>query len=261
MKRIIHTARRSFLATVMLACFGLAATAQSTVPQGAQWLIKAYPAFITGYDNGYLIFKDGTKMLYDDGRQKSFIEKLDEADPEDMFAFVYDMSTWDAPGFQQDAGRSRCEDLFKKMYGHSAAEVRKHLVSVNWFGQKVQFTSVNGAADSLRAVARDLAKEPSLKAYLKSSGSFYWRPVRGAKRLSAHSYGMTIDVGVSRSDYWQWKNPGKGENSKIVYANRMPKRMVEIFERHGFIWGGRWYHYDTMHFEFRPEILLSAKRK
>mgnify|MGYP002637708491 CR=1 FL=1 len=23
----------------------------------------------------------------------------------------------------------------------------------------------------------------------------------------------------------------------------------------GFIWGGRWFHYDTMHFEYRPELL------
>jgi len=22
-----------------------------------------------------------------------------------------------------------------------------------------------------------------------------------------------------------------------------------------FIWGGRWYHFDTMHFEYRPELL------
>jgi hypothetical protein len=29
---------------------------------------------------------------------------------------------------------------------------------------------------------------------------------------------------------------------------------VEIFERHGFIWGGKWGHFDTMHFEYRPEF-------
>ena len=32
-----------------------------------------------------------------------------------------------------------------------------------------------------------------------------------------------------------------------------------IFEKHGFIWGGRWYHYDTMHFEYRPEMIAIAK--
>jgi peptidoglycan LD-endopeptidase CwlK len=28
-----------------------------------------------------------------------------------------------------------------------------------------------------------------------------------------------------------------------------------VFEKHGFIWGAKWYHYDTMHFEYRPELL------
>lgn len=31
-------------------------------------------------------------------------------------------------------------------------------------------------------------------------------------------------------------------------------------EKHGFIWGGCWYHYDTMHFEYRPELLEIARR-
>ncbi len=31
--------------------------------------------------------------------------------------------------------------------------------------------------------------------------------------------------------------------------------IVKELEKYGFIWGGRWYHYDTMHFEYRPELL------
>jgi hypothetical protein len=47
-----------------------------------------------------------------------------------------------------------------------------------------------------------------------------------------------------------------GDSARLVpYRNRIPHRIVEIFERHGFIWGGKWYHYDTMHFEYRPELL------
>ena len=227
------------------------------IPIGAQILLYVYPEHITGYRDGYLVLADGSTILYDDKKEKSFLQKLDDADPEDMFAFTYDLQSW-TPAFQQDAGRSRCEALFKKMYGSSAAQVRKNLVSVSWFGEKVQFTRVNHADDSLRAVAAEIAKYPELKKYLKSSGTFYWRKVRGANRQSAHSYGMTIDIGVKYSDYWLWKNPGKKETDKITYANRFPKLLVEIFECHGFIWGGRWYHYDTMHFEFRPEILKMA---
>lgn len=230
----------------------------SNIPDGARRLMAAYPDFISGYADGQLVMTDGTKMTYDDGREKSFEQKLDDADPEDMFAFTYDRSDKE-PEYLQDAGRSRCEPLFKKMYGNSESQVRTHLIKVPWFGEQVLFTNVNGAADSLRAVAADIAAQPNfaqLKQYLKSSGTFYWRKVRGANRQSAHSYGMTIDIGVNVSDYWLWKNPGKGETDRIIYANRFPHELVHIFERHGFIWGGRWYHYDTMHFEYRPEFLV-----
>ncbi len=234
--------------------------AESQLPKGVSLLLEAYPDFVKGYEQGDLLLADGTRLRYDDGREKSFELKLDDADPEDMFAFTYDRQTHE-PAYLQDAGRSRCESLFKRMYGASESEVRKKLVRVKWFGESVLFTPVNGAADSLRAVAADIARHPDfqkLRPYLKSSGTFYWRKVRGANRQSAHSYGMTIDIGVSVSDYWLWKNPGSKETDRIKYANRMPSTLVEIFERHGFIWGGRWYHYDTMHFEFRPEIRNSA---
>ena len=234
--------------------------AHSAIPAGAKALLEAYPDFITDYRDNKIIFKDGTEMTYDDGRKKSFVEKLDDADIEDMFAFRYEQDTW-TPSFQQDAGRSRCEALFKKMYGNSAAEVRKHLVNVPWFGQNVQFTTVNGADKHLKAVRDELAKHPELKAYFKSEGTFYWRQVRGAKRQSAHSYGMTIDTGGNYKTYWLWAKPGAKETDKVLYKNKMPQEIVKIFEKHGFIWGGRWYHYDTMHFEYRPEILIMEKMR
>ena len=35
----------------------------------------------------------------------------------------------------------------------------------------------------------------------------------------------------------------------------MPEKIIAAFEKHGFIWGGNWYHYDTMHFEYRPDLI------
>ena len=60
---------------------------------------------------------------------------------------------------------------------------------------------------------------------------------------------MSPDIGFGRTDW---------ETAQIAYRDRMPPEIVDIFERHGFIWGGKWYHYDTMHFEYRPELLLAA---
>ena len=56
------------------------------------------------------------------------------------------------------------------------------------------------------------------------------------------------------AENWQALVLEKDKNG-IERVNRIPYEIVEIFERHGFIWGGRWYHFDTMHFEYRPELL------
>ena len=58
------------------------------------------------------------------------------------------------------------------------------------------------------------------------------------------------------ADYWEWS---KGKDGKFVWKNRIPGVIGEIFERHGFIWGAKWYHVDSMHFEYRPELIALAK--
>ncbi|MEK7661051.1 MAG: M15 family metallopeptidase, partial [Pseudomonadota bacterium] len=60
-----------------------------------------------------------------------------------------------------------------------------------------------------------------------------------------------IDLNSSYGEYWRWQ---KDKSKGIRYNNRMPMEIVRIFENNGFIWGGRWYHYDTFHFEYRPEF-------
>ncbi|MCQ2210634.1 MAG: M15 family metallopeptidase [Paludibacteraceae bacterium] len=225
-----------------------------TIPLKIKCLMSAYPDFIKGYEDDSLVWLDGSKMQFDDGLTKDFEKQLNEADVEDMFLTPYDTTMW-SPSYLKDPGRARNESFFRKMYGNTSAEVQSHLVHVNWFGQKILFTSLNGAADSLRAVIAELSMLPqSYKKYFEQSSSFYWRKVRGANRLSAHSYGIAIDICAKYSDYWLWANPGKKEKDEIVYKNRVPREIITIFERHGFISGARWYHFDTMHFEFRPEI-------
>jgi hypothetical protein len=67
-----------------------------------------------------------------------------------------------------------------------------------------------------------------------------------------HAWGAAIDINPARSQYWHWRRSG-GEPPD--YVNTVPADIVAVFERHGFIWGGRWAHFDTMHFEYRPELL------
>ena len=232
-----------------------AIVSDENMPDGVWVLMECYPEQRLKYKDNRVYFPNGTQLIYNDEKEKTFEEMLDDSDIEDMFRMTY--CRLDTPVYLADAGRSRCEAFFKAMYGSSSKEVKKNLVNVNWFGEKVRFSRVNGAAKQLKKVAKELAEHPELEQFLPSSGTFFWRKVRGAERQSAHSYGIAIDINTAYSDYWLWSNEGAGESDSLRYENRIPKEIVEIFEKHGFIWGGRWYHYDTMHFEYRPELLLN----
>ena len=230
------------------------------IPRFARVLEVAYPDFVAGYEDGALVLRDSTRMRCDDGKAKDYQQRLDDTDIEDMFRDIYPSGPPARPAYLADPGRSRCEAFFKKMYGRSEQAVRRRLVPVDWFGQRIMFTSVNGAADSLRAVEAELRTLPQQYAcYFENSSSFYWRQVRGADRLSAHSYGIAIDICTKYADYWLWANPGAAETDRFPYKNRIPSCIVEVFENHGFISGAKWYHFDTMHFEFRPDLLLFAR--
>ena len=227
---------------------------EDEVPYYAQRIINSYPQFSLKFEDNYIVFSTREKVIYDDHQEKGFKERLDNCDIEDMFSMQYD-TTRSVPHYLSDCGRCRNEELFKIMYGHTAQEVRQHLVWVQWFGQNLQFTEVNDAAEKLQDVATELARTPQYSEYLTNASTFYWRKIRGTTRQSAHSYGIAIDINTKYGNYWLWTNPTATELDSIQYINRIPSEIVKVFERHGFIWGGRWYHFDTMHFEYRPELL------
>jgi len=244
---------RCLLAIVVIALSAVSCNHDETVPAKALRLIEAYPEQNLTYKNNKIVFPDGKSFVFDDGKSKDFRQMLDHPDLEDMFACEYD--TVSAPSYLSDPGRSRCDAFFKKMYGSSAKEVGSHLVNVSWFGQEVTFSSVNGADKQLKKVEEELSLlHPQLRDLLSCNGTFVWRKVSGTRRMSAHSFGTAIDIDPTLSDYWLWDHEGASETEEIDHKNRIPLEIVHVFEKHGFVWGGRWYHYDTMHFEYRPEI-------
>jgi len=215
-----------------------------------------YPSIKAIRDNTVL-FMDGTSLPYDDKKVKTFEEKLDNADIEDQFTQTYPaFAAISDPALNEDPGRFRNEPFFKKLYGASKSEIEKNLTSVTWLpkhgGKKIQFNKNENASAQLQKVSNELDQLPEeyMKYLVHTDGTYFFRKVAGVNRLSAHSYGIAIDLDTKYSRYWQWD---KTHN----YHNEFPKEIIDIFEKHGFVWGGRWYHYDTMHFEYRPELFES----
>lgn len=237
-------------------------------------LRESYPDYIDSINKDYIIWKDGTKMAVQDGKKnKSLQEKMDNPSLADQLnQWLYPLNGYTPPPPMYDPGRIRFEPFFTKMYGQTASEVKKKLVSFYWmpkvFGKRYRatVTTVNSIHKKVAQISNELElmvlKNPKLRKYLENPGFFNWRMIANSKRLSSHSFGITIDISPKNSNYWQWDLTKLGlpvtETSALPYKNKVPLEIVKVFEKYGFIWGGKWYHYDTMHFEYRPELICSA---
>ncbi len=116
------------------------------------------------------------------------------------------------------------------------------------------------------------------------TSTFICRNIQGSQRLSNHSFGSAIDLynpHMKEPQYWLWeeaerrarKSPQKQTSAEILKTLKekgipdyrpeamaaIPQSLIDAFERHGFIWGGKWNHFDTMHFEYRPEFFEDLK--
>jgi hypothetical protein len=240
----------------------LASPAVAGPREAGERLLKAYPEALASSDGTMIVWRDGTRMPIDDGRGVKPLEaRLADPDLEDMLAVPYPAGPVSSPPAPDgDPGRARNAGFFNRMYGDCRkGEVAGHLVEIIWLphkaAQRIRVTAVNGVAEKLAAISRELDQLPSrLDAFLvPSAGTYNCRPVAGTGRPSAHGYGIAIDIATRHSDYWRWSKPAP--DGTPVYRNAIPEEIVSVFEKHGFIWGGKWAHFDTMHFEYRPELL------
>jgi len=202
-----------------------------------------------------LVLPSGEVVPWDDGRRKTPEGRLEDPDLEDTLATPY-RRTPPGPVMDpaEDPGRARVEALMDALYG-PRDRVRAVAVAVKLGGGTVKVhprvaPALHRVAARLEALARE---SPDVAAALRRpAGGWANRDIAGTRRPSAHAWGGAVDIDTRVSDYWRWARPG------ARWRSRVPPAVVEAFEAEGFIWGGRWYHFDTMHFEYRPELLDPA---
>ena len=213
-------------------------------------LTKMYPS-IEKVQNNLVYFDDNSTLEYHDFIDKNFQSKINNPSIKDTLSIKYPaFSNIIAPNINFDPGRFRNEKLLKKLYGTDKDNIKQNLLHVEWIdGSFIAFNKRQNAARQLQKVSNELKQLPKkYHKYLTNiAGTFNYRTISGTNRLSAHSFAIAIDINIKDTHYWKW-------TKNLTYTNKIPKEIVDIFEKYGFIWGGRWYHYDTMHFEYRPEL-------
>ena len=257
--RMQRTAARPLIVLALCATLSvpLHAAADAAVDT-ARCLAAAYPDSVQAL-GGAVKVREHILAVRRSG-EKDYERRLDDAGLLDQLADPYPLD-FGTP--QSDPGRMRDGDFFAAMYGGSEAEVRANLVQVPWApsGRKVSFNRQGGAAAALEAAGKELAQTPELARYVaRTNGSFNYRTVAGTSRKSPHSWGTAIDF-ILPGDlgmYWRWSGCKPGRPCAYpprLLADPLLQRVVAVFEKHGFIWGGKWRHYDSVHFEYRPELL------
>ncbi len=163
----------------------------------------------------------------------------------------------------------RFPGFFDALYGvSSAAEADSLMVKVRFLGHTARVHPM--IAEALRRAGEEIERAAetdgdvmAFVAGIDEIGGFSWREIAGTKSRSYHSYGAAVDI-VPKSyggaySYWRWAmTAGIAEWWNLPESRRwhVPQAVIDAFERNDFVWGGKWLFFDSIHFEYRPEIFL-----
>ncbi len=162
-------------------------------------------------------------------------------------------------------------DLLELAFGRTEPRIRRHGVSTGFLDHRVFVNTfclpalrrveeeIRNAAVSDPAVARWIAD-------LDVAYSFIDKEIVGSGSRSHHAWGLAIDLVPAsyhgKHVYWRWSrvfNRRSWHRIGLEARWSPPQAVIEAFERNGFVWGGKWSHFDTIHFEYRPEILAYSR--
>lgn len=220
---------------------------------------------VTYLDDDVIFALAGGPVYFQGGRMLSEASLIRAQDFDPIF-YAYPLSPLHTP---PPAGKEpvHSRDLLEKLFGKTEGEIRNQGVSVEFLNRKVFvnafcLAALTGVEKEIRALA---TTDPEVKAWVENieiAYSFIDKEIAGTPGRSHHAFGMAIDLVPSsyggKHVYWRWSRVFNRQNwDRIPMEERWspPGSVIRAFENHGFVWGGKWSRFDTIHFEFRPEIL------
>ncbi|MDR1956279.1 MAG: M15 family metallopeptidase [Treponema sp.] len=249
-----------------------------------QALAAAYPDRIgpAVYRNGdWAVPIRGIYYYYAQGRllPEELRNRASEYDPQPFYTYPAELPPWTPPGpeasarlkAQSDRRRlhppKRSLHFYDALWRASTKEAAYERVkTIRFLGRNVlvHYAILEELAlveERIYAEARTSTQVRQWINTINSISGWNWRNIADTESRSFHAYGAALDLLPKSSGlatYWLWTARTTGEWWTVPYEKRLhpPDAVIKAFEAYGFIWGGKWFFYDTMHFEYRPELLL-----
>lgn len=172
---------------------------------------------------------------------------------EPLVGKVFVRRSWDKPGVDGPLSQPHLKELIGEFTVRRTATtisidpgwVMKNVISTDFpiIGRVRCNRVITGALrDSLQEIElAGLAPLINILDTARYGGCFNGREIRttggvSGKNLSRHSWGAAIDINPSANRFGR--------------PPVMDARIVDVFRRHGFAWGGTWATPDGMHFEY-----------
>ena len=235
--------------------------------------LGAYGPFIDSvtYSDEDVVFALGSRPIHFQGGRMLEEGSLDRREDCNSIFYRYSLGPLTEPAPLPEETPTYCTDVLESLWGRSDEQIRSHGQSIIFLDHRMFVNKL--LIDPLAAVEREIlevAKDDSSVATwideMDITYSFINRGIAGSPTRSQHSWGMAVDFVPNSYGrlqvYWRWSRVYDREGwHRIPLEQRWspPQVVIEIFEKRGFVWGGKWAHFDNIHFEYRPEILLYSQ--
>lgn len=151
--------------------------------------------------------------------------------------------------------------------GKTRRRIESHITRFDYLGKRVSVhrsivPQLKRIEKKIQDLARTNAEVRRFVSSIQSIEGYNWREIADSPSRSNHSWGIAVDIlpvnWGKKNIYWNWISYWNDKWMLIPPERRWmpPMEVVEIFESEGFVWGGKWLLWDTMHFEWRPELLI-----
>ena len=261
-------------------------TSHSRAEQVMRALYKGHPRRIRDIayiDGDWAVELRGVWYFYADGKllPQSMRSLADSYSGQPFYQYPKDLPPWKAPDKDESERLSKAAErrrgtergmrsqyFYNDLWAiNNRAEAWEQVKTLKFLGKDILahhaiLEELTLIEQKINAAARTNKQVKQWLDGISSVSAWNWRTIADTQSTSNHAYGIAVDILPAstrgQETYWLWTAQKRPDWWAVPYSARYhpPDAVVKIFESYGFVWGGKWLFYDTMHFEYRPEILL-----